>query len=49
VKVELQTDEKAHVDVEVATPAFNALDLKRGDRVWFALRGKQEYAPDFAI
>jgi sulfate transport system ATP-binding protein len=49
VKVELQTEGKEHVDVEVTAPAFHELALKRGDRVWFALRKQNEYAPNFAI
>jgi sulfate transport system ATP-binding protein len=49
IKVEVQTEQKAHIDVEVTAPDFNALALKRGDRVWFALRREQDYAPDFAI
>jgi sulfate transport system ATP-binding protein len=49
VKVELQTEDKSHVDVEVTAPAFRELDLKRGEKVWFALRREQEYTPDFAI
>ena len=49
VKVELETDDKTHVDVEVIAPIFRDLDLKRGERVFYALRSQQEYAPDFAI
>jgi len=49
VKVELQTDDKSHVDVELTAPTFRDLDLKRGDRVWFALRKEQDFVLDFAI
>ena len=49
VKVELQAEDKTHVDVEVTAPTFRDLDLKRGERVWFAPRKEQEYIPDFAI
>ncbi len=49
VKVELQTEGKDHVDVEVTATTFRDLDLKRGERVFFALRSQQEYAHDFAI
>jgi sulfate transport system ATP-binding protein len=47
VKVELETEDKAFVDVELTTPTFRDLDLKRGEKVWFALQ--QDYIPDFAI
>ncbi|MBB4200356.1 sulfate ABC transporter ATP-binding protein [Rhodoblastus sphagnicola] len=49
VKVELETEDKTHVDVEVTTPTFNDLALKRGETVWFALRTQQEYEYDFVI
>jgi sulfate transport system ATP-binding protein len=49
VKVELETAEKTHVDVEMAAPAFRDLDLKRGENVWFALRAQPEVAIDYAI
>ena len=47
VKVELETEDKAFVDVELTAPTFRDLDLKRGEKVWFALQ--QDYIPDFAI
>ncbi|MCW2283434.1 sulfate transport system ATP-binding protein [Rhodoblastus acidophilus] len=49
VKVELETSDKSRVDVEVTAPTFRDLDLKRGERVFFALRTQQEYAHDFVI
>ncbi|MCW2318191.1 sulfate transport system ATP-binding protein [Rhodoblastus acidophilus] len=49
VKIELETEDKTHVDVEVSAPTFRDLNLKRGDKVWFALRNAQEYVPDFVI
>ena len=49
VKVELETEDKALVDVELTAPTFRDLDLKRGEKVWFALRTQQDYIPDFAI
>jgi len=49
VKVELETEDRAHVDVELTAPTFRDLDLKRGEIVWFALRTQHDYIPDFAI
>jgi len=49
VKVELETGDKTHIDVELTAPTFRDLDLKRGDKVFFALRAQQDYVLDFVI
>jgi sulfate transport system ATP-binding protein len=49
VKVELQIENDGHVDVELTAPIFRDLDLKRGEKVWFALRAQQEFPLDYAI
>ena len=49
VKVEIQRDDKTHVDVEAPAETFRDLDLKRGDRVWFALRAQHDFRLEYAI
>jgi sulfate transport system ATP-binding protein len=49
VKIELERDDKSRVDVELQTQTFNDLGLKRGERIWFALRNHHEFPLDFAI
>jgi len=49
VKVELESDDKTHVDVELPAQAFHDLNLRRGEKVWFALRGQHEFPLDYSI
>ena len=49
VKIELERADKTHVDVELPTQAFHELALKRGDKVWFALRAQNDFPIDYAI
>jgi len=43
MKVEIQREDNSRLDVDVPAPTFSQLQLKRGDRVWFALRGQREF------
>jgi hypothetical protein len=49
VRIELERDDKSHVDVEVSAPAFHDLDLRRGETVWFAPRVQHDFALDYVI
>jgi sulfate transport system ATP-binding protein len=49
VKVELESDDKTHVDVELPAQSFHDLNLRRGEKVWFALKGQHEFPLDYSI
>jgi sulfate transport system ATP-binding protein len=49
VKIELEADDKSHIDAEVTAPTFHELALHRGEKVWYALRASQEFPIDYAI
>jgi sulfate/thiosulfate transport system ATP-binding protein len=38
VKVELESDDKSRIDVELTAQAYHELKLQRGEKVWFAAR-----------
>jgi sulfate transport system ATP-binding protein len=48
VKVEIEREDRSRLDVDVPAPSFSQLQLKRGDKVWFALRGAREFATKLA-
>ncbi|WP_374546088.1 sulfate/molybdate ABC transporter ATP-binding protein [Rhodoblastus sp.] len=49
VKVELERDDKSRVDVDVPAQTFQELELKRGDKVWFALRAERDFPLEYSI
>ena len=50
VKIELESDDKNRVDVELTAQAFHELKLERGEKVWFAARrAHSAFPPEYAI
>jgi sulfate transport system ATP-binding protein len=49
VKIEIERTDKTHVDVEAPTQTLHELNIKRGDRIWFALRATRDFPIDYAI
>jgi sulfate transport system ATP-binding protein len=49
VKVEIERRDKTRVDAEAPAQAFRALDLQRGDKVWFAPRAHADFPIEFSI
>ncbi|MDI9850173.1 TOBE-like domain-containing protein [Rhodoblastus sp. 17X3] len=50
VKIELQSDDRNRIDVELTAQAYRDLNLKRGEKVWFAARrAHSDFPPEYAI
>lgn len=49
VKIELERADKSHVDVEITAETFRQLQLRRGEKIWFAWRAQHDLALDYAI
>jgi sulfate transport system ATP-binding protein len=50
VKIELQSEDKSRIDVELTAQAYHDLQLQRGEKVWFAARrAHRDFPPEYAI
>jgi sulfate/thiosulfate transport system ATP-binding protein len=49
VKVEILRVDKTLIDAEAPAEAFRALELQRGDKVWFAPRAQADFPIEFSI
>lgn len=43
VKVELERNDKSHINVDLAISAFRPLNLQLGEKVWFASHFLRDY------